>query len=118
MRNRSIPTDAAAKVAPACWQREVPSACLRVELPNGETHLFAYQHFVTATFTRDDAGIEIGRIVFSTHSLEVEGRGLRELLLGLQEFAVKWMRPAPERYQALPVGSDGTITTIRIVAAE
>jgi hypothetical protein len=118
MRNRSNPADPAAPTAPTCWEREGPSACLRVEFPNGESHLFSYQHFVTATFTRDDAGAETARIVFSTHSLEVEGRGLRELLLGLQEFAVKWMRPAPERYQTLPAGSDGIISAIRIVDAE
>ena len=118
MRNRAIAADSGAPVAPACWQLEAPSPCLRVELTSGETHLFSYQHFVTAAFSRDDAGAEIGRIVFSTHTLEIEGRGLRELLLGLQDFAVKWMRPAPARYLALPVATEGVISAICIVAAE
>ena len=118
MRNRSNTADNNGPEAPVCWQREAPSACLRVELLNGETHLFSYQHFVTATFTRNDAGTETARIVFSTHTLEVEGRGLRELLLGLQEFAVKWMRSAPERYQALSACADGTINALRIVTDE
>ena len=118
MKNRSTATEPQTSATPACWQREAPAACLRVELPSGEVHLFSYQHFVTASFQRDDAGGETVRITFSSHELDVEGRGLRELLLGLQDFAVKWLRTAPDRYHTLPVSADGIVTAIRITAAE
>jgi hypothetical protein len=36
-------------------------------------------------------------------------------LLGLQDFAVKWLRAAPERY--LPARTDGVITAIQIAVA-
>jgi hypothetical protein len=111
-------TESSTAAAPACWQREAPSACLRVELLSGEIHLFAYQHFVTATLDRENAGSEVLRVTFSTHELRVEGSGLRNLLLSLQDFVVKWMRPAPERYRALPVSTEGVIADIRISAVE
>jgi hypothetical protein len=115
MRARST-TTAPDSVTPTCWQREAPSACLRVEMPSGELHLFSYQHFVTASLQRSATGIETLRIDFSDHELQIEGRGLRDLLLGLQDFAVKWLRPAPGRY--LPAQMDGVITAIQIAAVE
>ena len=118
MRNRSNTTESNAPAAPACWQREAPSACLRVELRSGEIHLFAYQHFVTATLDREKASSELLRVTFSTHELKVEGSGLRNLLLSLQDFAVKWMRPAPERYRVLPVSTDGVIVDISVKTVE
>ena len=118
MKNRSIATETQTSATPVCWQREAPSACLRVELPSGELHLFSYQHFVTASLQRSEAGGETVRITFSSHELDVEGRGLRELLLGLQDFAVKWLRAAPDRYHTLPVSAEGIITGIRITVAE
>lgn len=117
MRNRST-TETSTPAAPACWQREAPTGCLRVELQNGETHLFSYQHFVTASLKRDDAGTETASVSFSSHEVQLEGRGLRELLLYLQDFAVKWVRAAPERYHVLPGSADGVVTAIRIVAIE
>ncbi len=118
MRNRSNPVEFSAPAAPACWQCEAPSACLRVELQSGEMHLFAYQHFVTASFNRNDAGTETARIVFSTRALTVEGSGLRELILSLQDFAVKWLRAAPGRYESLTGAADGSIRAIRIETVE
>jgi hypothetical protein len=38
-------------------------------------------------------------------------------MLALQEFAVKWMRAVPERYQRLEASEDGTISRIRITDA-
>lgn len=118
MRNRSNTADSNAPIAPACWQREAPTPCLRVELQNGETHLFAYQHFITASLSRDETGTETARVTFSAHALEIQGRGLRELFFTLQDFAIKWLRVAPDRYHALSGSVDGVITAIRIVATE
>jgi hypothetical protein len=118
MITRGNSTDSPQSSAPTCWHREAQGACLRVELPSSEAHLFSYQHFVTASLKRNDSGSELLRITFSTHEVEIEGRGLRELLLGLQDFAVKWLRATPERYHPLAVGAEGVITTVRITAAE
>lgn len=118
MITRSNSTDFPQSPTPACWQRETPGACLRVELPSGEAHLFSYQHFVTASLKRSDTGVELLRVTFSSHELEIEGRGLRELLLGLQDFAVKWLRPAPERYQPIPAEAEGAILAVRLAAIE
>ncbi len=116
MKTRTA-SESSAAMMPTSWQREAPCPCLRVELASGEMHLFSYHHFVAASL-RGDAGAELLRISFSSHELDVEGRGLRELLLGLQDFAVKWLRTAPERYRHLPAGTDGMITAIRITAVE
>ncbi|MDB5439709.1 MAG: hypothetical protein JWM33_2136, partial [Caulobacteraceae bacterium] len=78
MRTRST-TTLPDSVTPTCWQREAPSACLRVEMPSGELHLFSYQHFVTASLKRSEAGTETLHIDFSNHELQVEGQGLRDL---------------------------------------
>jgi hypothetical protein len=118
MKTRSSTTEPHIAAVPACWQREAPSPCLRVELPSGETHLFSYQHFVTASLKRGETGAETVRITFSSHELEVEGRGLRELLLELQDFGVKWIRSTPGRYHELPTGTVGLITSVRLTAAE
>jgi len=56
------------------------------------------------------------RLVLSNHEVEIAGRNLRELLLALQDFAVKWVRTAPERYQTLAAGDAAMVSSIRITA--
>jgi hypothetical protein len=46
--------------------------------------------------------------------VEITGRNLRPLLLALQDFTVKWLRPIPERYARLESGENGVITNIRV----
>ena len=102
---------------PTCWQREAPCACLRIETSDREMHLFPYQHFVTASLTHED-GTDRLRIAFSSHDVELDGHNLRALLIALQDFAVKWMRPIPERYQRLDANRDDVITSIRVEEAK
>ena len=92
MRNRTLVPDQSGPAAPICWQREAPSPRLRVELADDEIHLLAYQHFVSAALTRGSNGNETLLVMFSTHELAIDGQGLRELLLCLQDYAVKWLR--------------------------
>lgn len=101
---------------PTCWQREAPSACLRIETSDCAAQIFPYQHLVTASLERADEA-EILRLTFSTHDVEITGRNLRALLLALQDFAVKWLRAVPQRYEALAHNEDGVITGIRIEEA-
>lgn len=102
--------------APTCWQREAPSACLRIESSPREIHLFPYQHLVSATLSHSEDA-EILRVAFSSHDVEISGHNLRALVLALQEFSVKWMRPMPHRYQRLDSNEDGTIARITITEA-
>ena len=104
------------QATPACWQREAPCACLRIETSPRESHLFPYQHLVTASLTSADQ-IETLRLLFSSHDVELQGRNLRTLLLALQDFAVKWLRTMPERYEDLETGDGGVITGIQIEEA-
>ena len=80
-------------------------------------HLFPYQHFVTASLTHRDETDRL-RIAFSSHDVELAGHNLRALLIALQDFAVKWMRPIPQRYQRLDANRDGVITSIRVEEAK
>jgi hypothetical protein len=58
--------------------------------------------------------METLRLSFSSHDVELQGRNLRTLLLALQDFAVKWVRPMPERYHALEPGENGVVSSIRV----
>ena len=99
--------------APACWQREAPCACLRIETSPRESHLFPYQHLVTASLSQGGEA-ETLRLTFSLHDVEIQGRNLRALLLAVQEFAVKWIRVMPNRYQSLEPEENGVVSSIRI----
>ena len=101
------------QATPACWQREAPCPCLRIETSPNESHVFPYQHLVTASLIWTEQHETI-RLLFSSHGVEMKGRNLRTLLLALQDFAVKWIRAMPERYQALGISDSGVITEIRI----
>jgi hypothetical protein len=101
------------QATPACWQREAPCPCLRVETSPNESHVFPYQHLVTASLTSDEQ-TETLRLLFSSHDVELQGRNLRTLLLALQDFAVKWIRAMPKRYEGLETGDSGVITGIKV----
>ena len=113
MKHRTETDQPTAPAAPTCWQREAPSACLRLEPAGGELHIFPFQHFVTASLVRSGDG-ETLRLVLSNHEIEIIGRNLRELLLALQDFAVKWVRTVPERYHTLAAGDAAMVSSIRI----
>lgn len=96
-----------------CWQREAPSACLRIETSSTDARLFPYQHLVTASLMRV-GGAETLRLTFSAHEVEITGQNLRPLLVALQDFAIKWVRAAPERYTLLQDRDNEVISSIRV----
>ena len=119
MKSRtSTATEPPTVTAPICWQREAPSACLRIELLNGEIHLFPYTHLVTAQLARTVDDTETLHLTFSTHEVHIEGHNLRDLIHGIQDFAIKWLRTVPEKYGAVAPIREGVITSIRVVSAE
>jgi len=101
------------QTTPACWQREAPCPCLRVETSANDSHVFPYQHLITASLAHSEQG-ETLHLTFSLHDVEIQGRNLRALLLALQDFAVKWIRAMPERYQTLEPGGNAVVSTIRV----
>jgi hypothetical protein len=101
------------QATPACWQREAPCPCLRIETSPRESHIFPYQHLVTASLNHGEEA-ETLHLTFSLHDVEIQGRNLRALLLALQDFAVKWIRAMPERYHLLESGENGLVSSIRI----
>jgi hypothetical protein len=103
---------------PICWQRESTCPCLRIELPNGELHIFPYNHLVSAQLTGISPETETLILTFSTHEIQIEGRSLRDLVLGIQDFAIKWLRPMPEKYGAIAPIREGVITGIRVAVVE
>jgi hypothetical protein len=58
------------------------------------------------------------RITFAAHEVEVIGRNLRDLLFALQDFAVKWIRATPQRYQSLVDGEGSIVSKITVKAVE
>lgn len=111
-------TDPTIPAAPVCWQRELTTACLRIEFENGELHILPYNHLITAHLSKAANGSEILRITFSSHEVQLEGHNLRDLVLGIQDFAIKWIRSVPEKYGAVAPIREGVITSIRVVAVE
>ena len=114
----AISRDSTASTAPACWQREPQVSCLRLELPSGETHILSNQQFLAACLRPGERVPETLCISFSCHEIEIDGHGLRDLLLALQSFEVKWVRTAPERYRNLVGGDSGMVSSIRVTTVK
>ena len=117
MRNRLETDKRPEPLAPTAWRRETPCTCLRLEPSATEAHLFPYQHFVTASLVQADAD-EVLRLTFSSHDVEITGRCLRELLVAIQDFAVKCVRVVPERYRGVAAADAGLVLGIRITPAK
>jgi hypothetical protein len=57
------------------------------------------------------------RLAFSSPDIEITGRNLRDILVSIQEFGVKWLRTVPERYGPVITAQSGLIFQIRIAPA-
>jgi hypothetical protein len=80
-------------------------------------HILPYAHLISASLISTDDS-ETLRLTFSAHDVEIIGRNLRALLLALQDFAVKWIRAMPQRYQRLELSENGVVSSIRIREAK
>jgi len=89
-----------------------------VEISKTESHLFPYQQLITASLAHENTE-DVLRLAFSSHDVEITGRNLRELLVALQEFAVKWLRAVPDPYQLTMAPTEqGMVSRICIKAME
>jgi hypothetical protein len=75
-------------------------------------------HLVTAHRAKADDGSETLRIAFSSHEAQIEGHNLRDLVLGIQDFAIEWFRAIPEQYQSLAPSREEVVRSVRITAIE
>jgi hypothetical protein len=85
-----------------------------VEISATEAYLFPYQHLATASLIHR-VHEDTLRIAYSTHDVEISGTNLWELLVAIQDFAVKWIRIMPQRYQG---ASDKACRTISEIAVK
>ena len=88
-----------------------------MEISDTEAHIFPYQQLVTASLIHENA-VDVLHLAFSSHDIEITGRNLRELLVGLQDLSVKWLRAVPNRYHDFRVAQSATITDVRISSVE
>jgi hypothetical protein len=72
---------------------------------------------VAASLVHENAQ-DLMRLAFASHDVEITGQNLRELLIGLQDFSVKWLRASPNRYHGIAVAESAIITDVRVSAAE
>ena len=115
MRHRSETDKRTETIAPTCWLRESSCTCLRVEISGAEAHIFPYQQLLTASLVHENEA-DVLSLAFSSHDVEITGRNLQELLVGIQEFSVKWLRAVPDRYEGIWATESATIAKVRLSA--
>jgi hypothetical protein len=100
----------AGKDARSCWGARERIAGVRFENAEATSAvLFPYTHLERAEWRRDFEGEKL-HVHFSSHSVRVVGRNLRELLSGFQEMQVEWVRPIPQKF--VPILLEGTAVVI------
>ena len=99
-----------------CWNKDAQAQCLRVE-SGDEVFVFPYAHLLSVRLAREK-NREILEISFSTHTVQVSGRNLRELLPSLQKLALEWVREAPVRYAALACQEAVFIESIEVAESQ
>jgi hypothetical protein len=53
---------------------------------------------------------------FSNHEFQIEGHNLSDRVLGIQDFAIKWLRPVAERFHSVVPNREGVISSICVAA--
>jgi len=89
----------------------VPLDNIRLELTPTRFYLLPYHHLELAEFVsahdRDTIALS-----FVNHKVRIAGRNLRYLAVALQERAVEWVMPVPEKYAEAWEGAQGLIQSI------
>ena len=91
----------------------VPLDNLRLELSPTCFYILPYHHVEVAKFESGDTGDTLS-ISFLKHQVRIAGRNLRRLAVGIQGRAVEWVKPVPERYDAVAGTEASAIETIEI----
>ncbi len=105
----------AAKRNVASWNEDPQTQALRVEFTNGNFFVFPVSHFLSAEFTREDEG-DLLKLLFTTHTVTIRGRHLREVALALQKLGVEWIKELASKYAALAEPNAAVILSIEVAA--
>ena len=90
----------------------VPVDHLRLEVNPKSFLLLPYHHLEMVKFESGD-GQDTLTLRFLNRTVSITGKGLRELVLGLQDRCVEFIKPLPERYASL-AGDEVSVKTIEI----
>ena len=95
------------------WNRAGQPRCLRVELADGTSYLFPYQHLAHVKF--EPGTDETINITISSHEVKITGKNLRELALAFQKFTIDWVKELqPGRFVAAANGEGVHIASIAV----
>ena len=94
------------------WNRAVEPRSLRVELADGTSYVFPYQHLAHVKF--EPGTDETINITTSGHEVRITGKNLRELALAFQKFTVDWVKELPGRFGAAANGEGVHIASIAV----
>lgn len=104
--------DETEKKSGECWSKDAQAQCIRVECGD-ETIVFPYAHLGFARLRREN-NRDVLDLSFSSHQVEVRGKGLRELLLAIQKFTADWIQATPARYEPLAAKRSVFIQAIEV----
>jgi hypothetical protein len=99
-----------------CWSRDPQAQALRVEVGSGSWFIFPYSHFLFASLERAEDQ-DVLRISFTTHDVQVCGRGLMALLNAVQKMSIEWIRPLPKRYERLARADEVFVAKLEVAAS-
>ena len=91
----------------------VPLDNVRLELTPTCFYILPYHHVEVAKFESSSTSDTL-TISFLKHKVRIVGRNLRKLAVGIQGRAVEWVKPVPERYDAVAGTEASAIETIEI----
>lgn len=98
--------------APKCWTRGVNIPAIRLELLEGDTFIFPYQHLIFATL-KSTGGVDDLTLIFASHKVEIHGNRLQVLLKSVQDFSVEWVGVLPPRFAKIQ--PDGSVAVLEII---
>jgi hypothetical protein len=96
-----------------CWNKDLQTQLLRVELADGSFFLFPYAHLDMVKFEQDGE-TDLLHLRFANHEIQITGKRLRELGLAFQKLVVEWVRSVPERYAGVAAGDAVCVTSIKV----
>ena len=95
----------------------VPLDNIRLEMTPTRFYLLPYHHLELAEFVSAHDSDTIA-LSFVNHKVRITGRNLRNLAVALQQRAVEWVMPVPEKYAEVSEGALGLIQSIEIEKPE
>src|SRR5580704_9746700 len=83
-----------------CWGENPNAQMLRVELRDGSLNLYQYAWLERVQFLPAEEGDSV-TLVFNRHSVRINGKKLREIVLVFQRMGVEWVKERPKRFDSI-----------------